>query len=153
MIIRKMTIDEYDKIDSLMQQLHQLHFTNRPDLFIDLEHPYSKEEYKKLLTNKDVIAIAAEENGKIIGICFVTIKYKSNMVSMPIAYMDDLIVDKAFRHRGVAKALFSEAENQAKLLGAVRMDLMVWSFNESAKNLYESLGMKPQRYIYEKNLR
>ena len=86
MIIRKMMIDEYDKIDSLMQQLHQLHFTNRPDLFVDLEHPYSKEEYEKLL-------------------------------------------------------------------GAVRMDLMVWSFNESAKNLYESLGMKPQRYIYEKNLR
>jgi hypothetical protein len=29
---------------------------------------------------------------------------------------------------------------------------MVWSFNESAKELYESLGMTPQRYIFEKKL-
>lgn len=152
MIIRELQLNEYSEIDNLMQQLHRFHFDNRPDLSFDLEHPYSKEEYEKLLADKNVISIAAEENGKTIGICFVTIRHKSNMVPMPIAYMDDLIVDKAFRHQGVAKALFAEAKNQAKLLSAKRMDLMVWSFNESAMKLYESLGMKVQRYIYEKDL-
>ena len=30
-----------------------------------------------------------------------------------------------------------------------RLDLMVWDFNENARKFYESMGMKPQRYIYE----
>jgi GNAT superfamily N-acetyltransferase len=51
-----------------------------------------------------------------------------------------------------ARALFAEAEKQAKELGAVRIDLMLWSFNESTRKFYESLGMTPQRYIFEKKL-
>ena len=30
--------------------------------------------------------------------------------------------------------------------------LMVWSFNEKALIFYEELGMKTQRYIFEKEL-
>ena len=37
-------------------------------------------------------------------------------------------------------------------MGASRIDLMVWEFNECAKELYASLGMKPQRYIFEKEI-
>jgi len=43
-------------------------------------------------------------------------------------------------------------EQKAKELGATRIDLMVWEFNESAQELYRSLGMTPQRYILEKLL-
>ena len=35
---------------------------------------------------------------------------------------------------------------------AVRVDLMVWEFNKEAIQLYEALGMTPQRYILEKNI-
>jgi ribosomal protein S18 acetylase RimI-like enzyme len=74
------------------------------------------------------------------------------MVSLPIAYMDDLVVDEAFRHRGIARALFQASERRAKALGAQRLDLMVWSFNENARQFYAAQGMTPQRYIYEKAL-
>jgi len=121
-------------------------------LYVDLEHPYSKEDFEKLVDNEEVISIAAEEQGVILGICFVSMRNKSGMVTMRTAYMDDLVVDEKFQRRGIAKKLFVEAEKRAKALGAERLDLMVWSFNESAKNLYESLGMKTQRCIYEKKL-
>ena len=48
--------------------------------------------------------------------------------------------------------LFHEMEQKAKELGATRIDLMVWEFNESAQELYRSLCMTPQRYILEKLL-
>jgi ribosomal protein S18 acetylase RimI-like enzyme len=152
MLIRNIRIDDYDAVDKLMQLLHKVHVEGRPDLYAPLEHPYSKEEFEKLVDDDTVISIAAEENHIVIGICFVSIRDKSGMVSMKTAYMDDLVVAKEFQHRGIARALFAEAEKQAKELGAIRMDLMVWSFNERAKQLYESLGMMPQRYIFEKEL-
>jgi ribosomal protein S18 acetylase RimI-like enzyme len=152
MLIRNIRPDDYEAVDHLMQQLHKVHVDGRPDLFTPLEHPYSKEEFEKLVDDDKAISIAAEENHMVIGICFVSIRDKSGMVSMKTAYMDDLVVAKEYQHRGIARALFVEAEKQAKELGAVRMDLMVWSFNESARKLYETLGMTPQRYIFEKKL-
>jgi ribosomal protein S18 acetylase RimI-like enzyme len=152
MLIRNIRIDDYEAVDNLMQLLHNVHVDGKPDLYTPLEHPYSKEEFEKLVDDNKTISIAAEENHIIIGICFVSIRDKNGMVSMKTAYMDDLVVTKEYQHRGIAKALFAKAEKQAKELGAIRLDLMVWSFNESAKQLYESLGMTPQRYIFEKKL-
>lgn len=151
-MIRNIKIDDYEIVDNLMQQLHKIHVDGRPDLFTPLEHPYTKEEFEKMVCDNNIISIAAEEENIIVGICFVSIRNKSGMVSMRTAYMDDLVVTKEFQHKGVARALFKEAESQAKALGANRLDLMVWSFNENAKSFYESLGMIPQRYIYEKKL-
>lgn len=50
------------------------------------------------------------------------------------------MVHPDFRRRGVAKALMAETEKRAKALGAERLSLTVWRFNESAQALYESLG-------------
>ena len=57
-----------------------------------------------------------------------------------------------YRRRGIAKGLFEKMQFLAKQKGAVRVDLMVWEFNKEAIQLYEALGMTPQRYILEKNI-
>ena len=71
---------------------------------------------------------------------------------MKTAYVDELVVDERCRRRGIGKALFQEAERRARKLGAQRIDLMVWSFNENAIKAYDTYGMTPQRHIYEKHL-
>ena len=152
MFIRNMTLDDYETVDKLMQQLHNLHVEGRPDLYVALEHPYSETEFKEKVESDDYISILAEEDDMVIGICFVKMKKRSMMVNMPTAYMDDLCVDKAMLRKGVATKLYREAEKRAKELGAKRMDLMVWGFNEEAIAFYKSLGMKEQRYIFEKEL-
>ena len=67
-------------------------------------------------------------------------------------YVDDMFVHPSYRGQKIATTLFHEMEQKAKELGATRIDLMVWEFNESAQELYRSLGMTPQRYILEKLL-
>lgn len=151
-LIRKIELTDYEKVDLLMQQLHKEHVIGRPDLYVDMEHPYSKKEFEQLIGNEHVIALLAEEENRALGICFVSMKDKSGMIKMKTAYMDDLVVDQNYRNQGIAKRLFKEAERIAIEKGAKRLDLMVWSFNEKAIKLYESLGMKPQRFIYEKPL-
>lgn len=152
LIIREMNIDDYNSVDELMLQLHAVHVKGRPDLYEDVEHPYSLTEFKEIVNDKNIISLIAEENNTIVGLCITSIKDKSGMLIQKTAYMDALVISEKYQRKGYAKELFFETERRAKSIGASRIDLMVWEFNECAKELYASLGMKPQRYIFEKEI-
>jgi len=149
MQIRNMVLDDYKEVDRLMAQVHKLHVNGRPDLYIDVEHIYSFEQFKEMVENEDMITILAEEGESVVGICMVSMRAKTGMVKRRTAYMEDLCVDELCRGKGIGKELFLFAKKMAEKMGAERLDLMVWDFNEDARKFYESMGMKPQRYIYE----
>ena len=152
MEIRDMESKDYPEIDRLMKELHELHVKGRPDLYTELEHLYSREEFEKIVSNPESIAILSEENGRVTGLCIGTLRNKSGMVNMRTLYMEDLIVDRDFRGKGIASQLYGEMEERGRNAGAKRLDLMVWEFNSDARRFYEKQGMRPQRYIYEKEL-
>ena len=152
MQIRNMTLNDYIDVDRLMAQVHQLHVNGRPDLYIDVDHIYSYEQFKEMVENEDMITILAEEDDKVLGICMITMRAKTCMIKRRTAYMEDLCVDESCRGRGIGKALFLHAKEASVKMGAERLDLMVWDFNEDARKFYEKMGMKPQRYIYESKL-
>ena len=122
MNIRLLIPEDYPVIDSYMQELHDLHVQGRPDLFIPASHIYSEADFREITTDGNHIALAMTDDHFIVGFIIAALRTKSNM------------------------------ERRAKKLGATRIDLMVWEFNESAQKLYRSLGMIPQRYILEKLL-
>lgn len=152
MEIRDMESKDYPEIDRLMKELHELHVKGRPDLYTELEHPYSREEFEKIVSDPEIISILAEEKSVVIGLCIGTLRKKSGMVEMKTMYIEDLIVDRNFRGKGIASQLYEEMEERGRNTGAKRLDLMVWEFNNDAKRFYEKQGMRPQRYIYEKEL-
>lgn len=152
MEIRDMESKDYPEIDRLMKELHELHVKGRPDLYTELEHPYSREEFEKIVSDPEIIAILAEEKSVVIGLCIGTLRKKSGMVELKTMYIEDLIVDRNFRGKGIASQLYEEMEERGRNTGAKRLDLMVWEFNSDAKRFYEKQGMRPQRYIYEKEL-
>lgn len=150
--LRPLSIDDYDAFSALMQQLHCLHVEHRPDMYVPREQLYSLQDFEKMVSSEEHIAIGAEKDGRLAGICVLTLKKRNFMVKEISAYMEELVVEEKLRHQGIATALFHEAERISREKGAKRLDLMVWDFNKSAKSLYEQLGMTPQRYIYEKKL-
>ncbi len=156
MKIRPMKAADYAEVDRLMQQVHQLHLQARPDLFIPLEHPYSREKFLQMISSPDWICLAAEQNepldGQLDGICFVSMRNHTCMVDTRSAYLEDLCVDSRCRHQGIGQALYRHAEQAAREKGAIRFDLMVWPFNEGAIRFYESLGFSTQRLMLEKKL-
>ena len=102
MEIRDMESKDYPEIDRLMKELHELHVQGRPDLYTELEHPYSQEEFEKIVNDPETIAIVSQEEGKVIGLCIGTLRKKSGMVEMRTLYMDDLVVDRDYRGKGIA---------------------------------------------------
>lgn len=152
MKIRNMTLDDYKEVDRLMAQVHKIHVEGRPDLYVDVDHIYSMEQFREMVENEDMISVVAEINETIVGICFVSLRARTCMVKRRTAYMDDLCVDDSYRGKGIGKQLYLYVKERAKEMGAERLDLMVWDFNENARKFYESMGMKPQRYIMEEYL-
>ena len=153
-LISEIKRDDYPAIDLCMQELHTLHVEARPDIYAPLAHPYSEEEFLEIIEDGKHIAIAVkDEENCMMGFGIATLREKSGMVDgMKTAYVEDVFVHKEYRRQGIAKEIFEQLEKQAKEQGAERIDLMVWSFNEAALKLYQSLGIKPQRYIFEKKL-
>ena len=72
MKIRDMESKDYPEIDRLMKELHELHVKGRPDLYTELEHPYSKEEVEKIVDDPErswmirrLLLLSARRKGRL----------------------------------------------------------------------------------------
>lgn len=147
-MIKELTTNDFEIVESIIAKLHKLHVENRPDFYIENEHPINKKEYKAMINNQDKINIAYLVDYKIAGVCLATIK---DRIEKSI-YIDDIFVLEEFRHQEIATKLYKQVESIAKDICAKRIDLTVWQFNTTALKFYESLGMETQRKILETRL-
>jgi ribosomal protein S18 acetylase RimI-like enzyme len=147
-MIRELTINDFEMIDTIISNLHKIHTQNRPDFYAPNKHPLSKKEFIQLLKDNNKINLAFVSDNQVVGICLATIK---NKISKSI-YIDDIFVLKEFRRQGIATKLFNEIESIANKIEAQRIDLTVWQFNTNAIEFYKSLGMSEQRIVLEKRL-
>ena len=147
-MIKELTTNDFEIVESIIAKLHKLHVENRPDFYIENEHPINKKEYKAMINNQDKINIAYMVDDKIAGVCLATIK---DRIEKSI-YIDDIFVLEEFRHQEIATKLYKQVESIAKDICAKRIDLTVWQFNSTALKFYESLGMETQRKILETRL-
>ena len=148
-MIRKLTIGDFEKVEPMMAALHKIHVENRSDFYSENAHPLTKKEFKAMLKDKNKIALTFAENGEIAGIALATIKDRT----VRSIYIDAIFVLEPFRRRGIATRLFRQIQDTASEIGAERMDLMVWAFNAPALAFYKSLGMQEQRIVLEKHVK
>lgn len=153
MIIRDLTDGDYSAVLKLYEKLDQLHTDARPDCCLNRDCAYPRKDYDECLQDAETLMLGAFENDALLGTVRATLWNESGMIKgVKTVYLDNIYVLPTYRRRGIAKALFAEVENWAKSLGAVRLDLHVWDFNEDAIALYQAMGMGFQRHVMEKKL-
>ena len=98
------------------------------------------EKFSLMSKNHNYILIVAEENGKVVGtvmgIICVTMVSNFNFFLV----VEDLIVDKEYRKRGISKGMFLKLESRAKELGCTYSILVSGKQRKEAHKLYEGLG-------------
>lgn len=67
--------------------------------------------------------------------------------------VDQLIITEKYRRKGLGKALMNEAKDIALKNNCDRIELNCWTFNEEAITMYEHIGFKRQRIVYEMPLK
>lgn len=149
MIIRNIRKSDFEAVDKLLLQIHQIDVSGRPDLFSPIEQYMTRDSFESLVENKNVISILMQERREIIGCCFVSMLQRSGMAQMKTAYIDLLVVDEKYRRRGIGRKIFQEVQKRARKVGAKRIDLMVWCHNTVAESAYKAYGMTRQRTVYE----
>ena len=121
---------------------------------LDLEHqladfeklpPSDEVEGKRLLgwifDSKELDAFVAELDGRVVGIALFYVIY-GTFRARRFLYLEDLVVAKDVRGRGVGEALMRALAREALERGARRVEWSVLDWNEGAIRLYERLGSK-----------
>lgn len=154
MIIRRATKGDLDRVNSLLEQVLEIHASGRPDIFTHGTKKYSDAELFEIFENEGTpVFIAQNSDGFVCGYAFCIVKITENnsiLRDRRELYIDDLCVDETCRGQGIGRELFEYVENYAKENGFDAITLNVWSLNASAMRFYEKCGFSPLKIIMEK---
>ena len=104
-MIRRIKEDDYNLLKELVSQVHELHYTNRPDIYLD-GNPLPKEYFENILKNENNINLVYEENNTIKGLLLAE-KKENNKISIArerkIYFINDIVIDKKYRRQGIGK--------------------------------------------------
>ncbi len=151
MDVRTMEDRDYNDVVRLMNQLHNIHVYARPDIYKD-DLDFSNEFFLDLINDESKLTLLIEEGSEVMAIAYITIRENKVDVDKKIGFIEAVCVDEKFRGRGVGKECINQMEILAKGKGVGRLDLGVWSFNESAIEFYRSLGFGVQMMMLEKEI-
>lgn len=146
-IIRKATIEDLNKglLDVFIEG-YRYHQNGRPDIFSDISNETLKEDLIANLERLSTIVILDED--KIVGYLSYLIK-GSHSKKLDV---NQLVISENYRGKGLGKLLMEEAKTIATKSNCNRIELNCWLFNENALNMYEHIGFKRQRIMYEMSL-
>lgn len=137
MRIREANNDDCAKLDALLTKLiqYEAQYDNNlnPNYIV-------MDNYKEMLDLPEHKAFVAEEDGEIVGFVYGFILMIPDMCLKPIAIVDAMYVEKAYRNRRIATNLLHKFINFATEQDACRVELKVLSENTVAMRIYESLG-------------
>ncbi len=82
------------------------------------------------------VALSGE---RVVGIAFAQPRPEA-LSGRPAVHLEALLVAEDYQGRGIARALVTAVEEQARELGMTAVTLNVFMLNERARGLYRSLG-------------
>jgi len=91
-----------------------------------------------LSPNTGTICVAKNTNGKVIGMVSAQLVI-STAQGAPSAWVEDMVVEEAYRGQGIGKQLLQQALDWAKAKGATRAQLLVDLSNSEALGYYQHL--------------
>lgn len=153
-IMRNAKFSDFNDVNNIMLELHNLHVKNRNDVFKATDSPMKEEYFKDLLNNKDVKLFVIEnlENSEIVGYSNLKLMNTPNIdivVKSKYIYIDDFCIKQAYKRKGIGEKLFNFILEYAKEQCVESAQLNVWSFNEDAIEFYKFMGMKERNVRME----
>lgn len=147
-MIRRATHADLPRIVELFAQVDDLHREALPWLFRKLDEPRTREVLERFIAGSDcAMFVAADHDGApIVGLLVVMVR---QVVKAPIvrparvAEIENLVVDRAARRRGVGRSLVQAALAWSREAHAERTELGVYDFNDEAYRFWESMGFAP----------
>lgn len=107
--------------------------------------------YERALNSDKQKLIVGLIDGKIAGFCSLTVK-NNLWLAGNLGHIDELIVDKRFRGRGIGKKLMDGIIKIARENDCKRVELDSAFHREDAHRFYEDLGFENRAYLFSKSI-
>lgn len=147
-IVREATLDDLNRgLLKVFIEGYRYHQNGRPDVFADISDEILKEDLIKNFETLSTLVIL--DKNVIVGYLSYRMKGKHSKK----LDVDQLIIDENYRHQGLGKKMMEEVKRIAIENKCDRIELNCWLFNENALAMYEHIGFKRQRIIYEMPLK
>lgn len=151
--VRRGRSEDYEAVSCLFENLDALHRGGLPWMFKEpATVSRTADSFAELLTRDDVALFVADV-GSIVGFAHGLMRSAPELpifVPQRWGVLDGLVVDSAWRRRGIGSVLTSAIETWAFAQGASWVELNVYDFNAEARQFYEALGYLPFRTIVRK---
>ncbi len=144
-VIRPAVNGDIEAMASLLEEL----FGIETDFSID--HDRQQAGLELLLNQPDSVALVAEYNTAIVGMCSVQ-TVVSTAVGGPAGLLEDMVVSSGFRRMGIGEMLLAAAEKWAVEHGLIRLQLLADCRNESALSFYTSQGWQKTNMVCLKKI-
>lgn len=141
-------IEDYDRVNELARQVHDIHVNWRPDLFLKVDEVILKKDFDEMIKSKEIF-IAKIQN-EIVGYITFNIKEKTNpaMRYRRQLQIDTLCIDEKYRGKGIGTKLLEYLKEYGKENNCTDMYLTVNEENETAIRTYEKFGFKVKSIAY-----
>ena len=150
-MIRSATLNDYEAVEAIMEQVQNLHAGWRPDVYRAEVTVLPPDCFDELVRGGQ--ALVWEENGTVAGV----VVYRERQTGGPVKmerktlYIDSIAVDEAHRGRGVGRRLLDECKAIARQRGCCGLELQVNALNARAMKLYREYGFSEKSVNMELN--
>lgn len=147
-IIEIPKIKDFEKVNKLAKQVHELHVKWRPDLFLSVDDVISKENFEEKIKAKEIFVAKMQDD--ILGYITINITEKDNpsMRYRKQLQIEAICVDEKSRGKGIGTALLKYAKEFGKENNCTDLYLTVNKENENAIKIYEEFGFKVKSIAY-----
>lgn len=140
--------EDWNRVNVLARQVHELHVRWRPDLFLYVEEVIGAGQFEEMIQEEKILVAKLQE--EIVGYVTFCMKEKnhSGMRYRKYLCIDAICVDEKERGKGIGTLLLRHTRKIAEENGCTDLYLTVNEENEDAIKLYEKFGMKVKNIAY-----
>jgi len=80
-LLRKSSLSDYEIIDKMLCKLHKYHVENKPEVYKEIEHFFSKEEFEKILEENNFFILSILD-GVVVGLIWYRGAEKGNKFTL-----------------------------------------------------------------------
>ena len=141
-------INDFNNVNKLAKQVHELHVNWRPDLFLSVDEVISQENFEEMIQNKKIFV--AKIDNLIVGYITINIKESSihNMRYIKQLKIESICVDEKSRGKGIGTELLKYVKKFGKENNCTDLYLAVNKENTNAIKVYEDFGFKVNSISY-----
>lgn len=147
--IRLASQRDYDAVERIMKQVHEMHVDWRPDIYISMDPILPYDRYLAHVEEQQIFV--AELAGEVVGLLIYLVRHISGgpVKERDVLFVDSMAVEERYRGQGIGHELFGALLQLCRERGYDGLELQVNARNQAARAMYEKYGFTEKSVYME----